>query len=99
MKDLLKRLEEAHDQRAIEKGLRHQIGKMIDKQPVYAIVDVTVDFKSDQPSFRHRVGGNLLRLSAWLEDVAKMPDIRNFVPKVVAFSTDRNWARGQADEV
>jgi hypothetical protein len=99
MKDLLDRLEEGHGQKDAMKGLKYQIDKLIDKQPVYVVVDLVVDFKSDAPSFKHRVSGNLLRVSAWLEDVAKMPDIRNFIPKVVGFSTDRNWARGQADEV
>lgn len=98
MKNLLMKLEES--QRGAMKGLRYQIDKLIDKQPLYVVVEVVVDFKdASTPSFQHRVSGNLLRVSSWLEDVKKMPDIRNFVPKVVGFSTDRNWARGQGDEV
>lgn len=81
--------------------LRETIKKAVDGGLVYAVLDV------ETPSEKKplKVSGNLLRLSSWLADLTKMvdndPRWKGTAVKVevVAYTTDRNEARKQADEV
>jgi hypothetical protein len=80
------------------KGLMNQIEKWLNRQPVYVVVELAIDY-NEAPSSKYRVSGNLFRVSEWMAAMAAKKGISNFVPRVIDFSTDRNWTRSQASEV
>ena len=81
-----------------EGGLRNQIEKMIKLQNTYLVVDVRVERKDGGPG-NQMVSGSAVSVANWLADMANLDAYKKIKPIVKKFSTDRNWARKQADEV
>jgi len=82
----------------VAKGLKVQIANLIERQPVYAVVEVFLS-RQDGSSEKFKVSGSLLRLQNWISDIGDEEGIKSFSPVIVGISTDRNWARKQATEI
>ena len=73
----------------IRKSIIDGMMKLVEFQNVYVIVSFSTGGKAQT------VSGSIVRMISFIQD--QSPPAESV--EVVGFSTDRNWARGRADEI
>lgn len=77
-----------------EEMIHDAFGKWIKRHPVYVVVEVTGAGKDGEP---YRVSGGIANVGGHVDQAGRtFPGSK---ARLVGFSTDRNWARGEGDEV